>query len=73
MSTTPTKLTAEEREKEFAKIPEWKTVANGRDAIERHFKFADFKQAWAFMSKVADHAEKMNHHPEWYQKNLLIL
>jgi len=30
------------------------------------FKFADFTQAWAFMSEVAIYAEKQNHHPNWY-------
>ncbi|MFT6333567.1 MAG: 4a-hydroxytetrahydrobiopterin dehydratase [Halioglobus sp.] len=29
------------------------------------FKFIDFTQAWAFMSEVAIHAEKQNHHPNW--------
>ena len=29
------------------------------------FKFQDFAQAWAFMSEVALHAEKQNHHPNW--------
>jgi 4a-hydroxytetrahydrobiopterin dehydratase len=29
------------------------------------FKFIDFTQAWAFMSEVALHAEKQNHHPNW--------
>lgn len=29
------------------------------------FKFADFTQAWAFMTEVAIHAEKQNHHPNW--------
>ncbi len=29
------------------------------------FSFVDFTQAWAFMSEVAIHAEKQNHHPNW--------
>lgn len=29
------------------------------------FKLKDFTQAWAFMSEVAIHAEKQNHHPNW--------
>ncbi len=29
------------------------------------FKFQDFVQAFAFMTEVAFHAEKMNHHPNW--------
>lgn len=33
--------------------------------LYRHFAFADFTQAWKFMSQVALLAEKMNHHPNW--------
>jgi 4a-hydroxytetrahydrobiopterin dehydratase len=42
----------------------WSEVA-GRDAIARSLKFADFSQAFGFMSRVALMAEKMDHHPEW--------
>lgn len=37
-----------------------------RHAIKKSYKFKDFKQAWAFMGKVAQLAEKMDHHPEWF-------
>ncbi|GAA3860285.1 4a-hydroxytetrahydrobiopterin dehydratase [Celeribacter arenosi] len=37
----------------------------GGAAIAKRFKFPDFTQAFAFMTRVALHAEKMNHHPEW--------
>lgn len=33
--------------------------------LVREFKFNDFTEAFAFMTKVAIHAEKMNHHPNW--------
>ena len=33
--------------------------------LQHDFEFADFSEAWAFMSRVALIAEKMNHHPEW--------
>ena len=36
-----------------------------KDALHGEFKFADFKQAWAFMTEIAFHAEDQNHHPEW--------
>ena len=39
--------------------------AEGRDAIERAFRFAGFPEAFAFMTRVALLAEQMNHHPEW--------
>ncbi len=37
-----------------------------KDAIIRTFTFKNFSQAWAFMSRAALLAEKMNHHPEWF-------
>ncbi len=46
-------------------IPEWGAVA-GRDAIQRSFKFKTFNQAFGFMTHVAMMAEKLDHHPEWF-------
>ncbi len=43
----------------------WKAHAE-RAAIERTYMFADFNQAFAFMTRVALQAEKMDHHPEWF-------
>lgn len=37
-----------------------------RDAIYKEFSFKNFNQAFGFMSRVALQAEKMNHHPEWF-------
>lgn len=37
----------------------------GRDAITKAFKFADFNEAFSWMTRVAMQAEKMDHHPEW--------
>ena len=34
--------------------------------LHREFKFKNFVEAWGFMSRVALLAEKMNHHPEWF-------
>jgi 4a-hydroxytetrahydrobiopterin dehydratase len=42
----------------------WSEV-RGRDAITKTFQFKNFGQAWAFMSRVALYAEKVDHHPEW--------
>ena len=42
------------------------TRVDGRDAIEKTFKFGDFEAAFAFMTQVAQKAEEMNHHPEWF-------
>ncbi|BFZ24120.1 hypothetical protein BsWGS_27159 [Bradybaena similaris] len=43
----------------------WKLV-DGRDAIYKEFVFDNFNQAFGFMTRVALKAEKMNHHPEWF-------
>lgn len=45
-------------------LTNWR-AADGRDAIVRTYKFADFKAAFAFMTRVALKAEQMDHHPEW--------
>lgn len=38
----------------------------GDDFITRVFKFNDFVSAFGFMTQIAIHAEKANHHPEWF-------
>ncbi|MEO0328591.1 MAG: 4a-hydroxytetrahydrobiopterin dehydratase [Pseudomonadota bacterium] len=43
----------------------WTLVAN-REAITRKFEFKNFNEAFGFMSRVAMLAEKMDHHPEWF-------
>jgi 4a-hydroxytetrahydrobiopterin dehydratase len=45
-------------------LPGWH-MAEGRDAITRGFRFADFSAAWGFMSRVALLAQAQDHHPEW--------
>ena len=46
-------------------IPEgWTKSADGK-AIERSFRFKDFAEAFAFLTRVAAHAEAVNHHPEF--------
>src|SRR3978361_594731 len=59
------KLTADARKAALAKLAKWSDVA-GRDAITRKFTFKNFREAFAFMTKVAEVAENMNHHPEWF-------
>jgi len=62
-----TKLTDEDRAGALAPLQEmgWSLV-DDRDAICKEFVFADFNQAWGFMSRVALMSEKMDHHPEWF-------
>ena len=59
------KLTDAQRQDLAAKLPGWRLV-DGRDAIERSFKLHDFTSAFGFMTQVALAAERMDHHPEWF-------
>ena len=47
------------------RLPAWRMV-DGRDAITRTFTFRDFNAAFGFMTRAALVAERMNHHPEWF-------
>ena len=58
------KLDEAEREAALAALPGW-SHHPGRDAIVKSFRFADFGEAFAFMTRVALEAEKADHHPEW--------
>jgi len=49
----------------MAGIPRWQYHAERGGMIRGEFKFADFRQAFAFMTHIALAAEKMDHHPEW--------
>lgn len=42
------------------------TAVDGRDAVQKNYKFANFVDAFGWMAKAAIHAEKLNHHPEWF-------
>ena len=59
------RLTEEERAAALEALPGW-VLVDGRDAITRTFTFGDFNAAFGFMSRVAMVAEKMDHHPEWF-------
>jgi 4a-hydroxytetrahydrobiopterin dehydratase len=41
-------------------------MSEGRDAIRKSYRFADFVEAFGFMTRAALHAEKLDHHPEWF-------
>jgi len=58
-------LTDVERDRLLAAHPEWSIARNGA-AIMRKFRFADFSEAWGFMTRVALLAETHDHHPEWF-------
>jgi 4a-hydroxytetrahydrobiopterin dehydratase len=58
------KLTAKERDTALERLNGW-VYDEGADAITHEFKFKDFSEAFAFMTRVALLAQAANHHPEW--------
>ncbi len=60
---TPDKLTEAQIGEAVASLDGWE-LQDGK--LHRQFKFKTFVEAWGFMSRVALLAEKMNHHPEWF-------
>lgn len=59
------KLEGAARQSALDELTEWRAL-DDRDAITRTFKFKTFNQAFGFMSRAALKAERMNHHPEWF-------
>ena len=59
------KLGNKERAKAIKTLKGWKKT-RGRDAIEKNFVFKDFISAFSWMSRISLIAEKMDHHPEWF-------
>ena len=53
------------RIKAVQELDQWSDVS-GRDAITKTFRFKNFREAFAFMTEAALVAEKMDHHPEWF-------
>jgi 4a-hydroxytetrahydrobiopterin dehydratase len=58
------KLTADTLSRWLADHPAW-TETEGDAAIHRSLKFADFNEAFGFMTRVAIKAQEMDHHPAW--------
>ena len=59
------KLSGDARKTALARVPGWSEVKD-RDAISRKFEFKDFNEAFGFMARAALVAEKLDHHPEWF-------
>ncbi len=59
------KLSGEARRSALAELGGWQET-DGRDAISKTFRFKTFNEAFAFMTRIALVAEKMDHHPEWF-------
>ena len=58
------KLTEDQKISALTELSGW-TLADEQDAITRKFTFANFNEAWGFMTRIAIEAERMDHHPEW--------
>ncbi len=56
------KISAEKIELKIKNLTGWKFK---KDGIEKEFKFTDFNEAFAFLTRVALLSEKLNHHAEW--------
>ena len=60
------KLNATQLQPLLADLPQWTHHDERGDILKREFVFHDFAQAFGFMGQIAMHAEKRNHHPEWF-------
>jgi len=61
----PQALTPAEKDQFLSEYSDW-ALQSDRDAVFKSFKFKNFSAAWGFMNRCALLAEKMNHHPEWF-------
>jgi len=59
----PTRLNDSQLQAVRASLPGWEI---GAEKLHRTYKFKDFSLAWGFMCRAALIAEKLNHHPEWF-------
>ena len=59
------KLSITNRNKALKKLKGWQLV-KGRSAITKTFQFKDFNAAFSWMTAIALYAEKLDHHPEWF-------
>ncbi len=59
------KLAIDDLKNALRRLPDWE-LAKDREAITRKFQFVDFDAAFAFMTRSALLAAKMDHHPEWF-------
>jgi 4a-hydroxytetrahydrobiopterin dehydratase len=59
----PSKLTEDQLKESLSRLNGWE-LKDGK--LHKTFTFADFVQAWGFMSRAALIAQAMDHHPEWF-------
>jgi 4a-hydroxytetrahydrobiopterin dehydratase len=62
MSPRPAALSTEDLDLRLASLPAWELIDG---CLHRSFTFADFAEAFAFMTSVAAVAEELDHHPNW--------
>jgi 4a-hydroxytetrahydrobiopterin dehydratase len=65
MEVVVKKLDPAVRKAALKSLPGWREV-EGREAIAKSFAFTDFNEAFGFMTRAALLAEKLDHHPEWF-------
>ena len=65
MAVPIAQLTEAERAAALAELPDW-SLREDDLAISRSFRFKNFSEAFAFMTRVALLAEQQDHHPEWF-------
>ncbi|KAG9510675.1 putative pterin-4-alpha-carbinolamine dehydratase, partial [Fragariocoptes setiger] len=67
MAVSKHQLSEKERIEELGKLNDlgWK-LQSDRDCIKKTFEFKDFVEAFSFMTAIALNAEKLDHHPEWF-------
>ncbi len=65
MANRPKQLSQVDRNQALEALSGWDYSAEEK-AISKTFKFTDFSEAWGFMNRAALMAEKMDHHPEWF-------
>lgn len=61
--TRPRKLSEDQITEALTHLPGWSCI-HGK--LHKEFQFADFNEAFGVMTRVALHAERMDHHPEWF-------
>ncbi len=65
LQTPPQAIPHDALRVDIRQLPGWSLDDTGKK-IAKTFKFKNFSEAWAFMSRAALLAERMDHHPEWF-------
>jgi 4a-hydroxytetrahydrobiopterin dehydratase len=62
---TVTKLSPTDLEPQLEHLEGWGLIQGNHSSIQKEWKFTNFREAWAFMSYVAEEADRLDHHPDW--------